>query len=68
MSRPSGTAALDAPVEKPKGRGGRKKSPTSEATLKPWIAEGISRHTWYIRKRERKLFEEGRQAGLAEKE
>lgn len=49
---------LDAPP-KSQGRGGRPKSPGSEATLKPWEAEGVSRNTWYIRKRERRIFEEG---------
>ena len=53
---------------KHKGRAGRPKSPVSEATLKPWEAEGISRNTWYARKREKRLFEEGRKVGLAEKE
>ena len=55
------------PVIRPKGRGGRKKSPTSEATLKPWEAAGVSRNTWYVRKRERRLFEEGVRAGKSEK-
>ena len=36
-------------------RPGRKKSPDSESTLKPWIKEGISRTAWYARKREREL-------------
>ena len=50
---------------KHKGRGGRPRSPVSEATLKPWEAEGGSRNTWYARKRERKIFEEGRKAASA---
>ena len=56
--------AKPAPLsEKPKSNRGRKKSPSSEATLKPWEAEGVSRNTWYIRKRERKIFEEGIRIG-----
>lgn len=56
------------PITQPKNRGGRPKSPISEATLKPWVKAGVSRNTWYARKREKRLFEEGRKAGLAEKE
>jgi|688.fasta_scaffold1732089_1 hypothetical protein len=56
-------AEPEQPVAKPKSNRGRKKSPTSEATTKPWEAEGVSRNTWYIRKRERRMFEEGLKAG-----
>lgn len=49
----------DAPEKSTRGR---PRSPDSEATLKPWEAEGVSRRTWYARKRERKIFEEGKKA------
>jgi excinuclease UvrABC nuclease subunit len=36
----------------------RSKIPTSNESTKPWELEGISRRTWYARKREAKLVEE----------
>lgn len=41
-------------------RPGRKRSPDSESTLKPWIKEGISRTAWYARKRELELIRDDR--------
>lgn len=68
QSAPVRHDSSDAPVVRPKNKGGRPKSPTSTESLKPWVKEGVSRNTWYARRREKRLFEEGRQAGLAEKE
>jgi hypothetical protein len=44
----------EATVSKP----GRKKSPTSIETLKPWVAEGTNRTDWYFNRRVERLVEE----------
>jgi hypothetical protein len=47
-----------APVAVSSGvRPGRKKSPTSLESQKPWEAEGVSRTTWYGRQKVRKACE-----------
>ncbi len=51
-----------APVGSGGVRPGRKKSPDSLETLKPWVKEGLSRTVWYARKRERELIEADRKS------
>jgi hypothetical protein len=45
-AEPSQDEQVEAQTEQPRGRG-RPKDPMSIETLRPWIADGVSRRTWF---------------------
>jgi|LakMenE18May11ns_1017448.scaffolds.fasta_scaffold7018124_1 hypothetical protein len=57
-------------ADQPKGKHtrNRPKNPSSVESMKPWEFEGISRRTWYARRREQRIAEASvREAMLASK-